>query len=148
MKIRSGFDWGHVSWPIVKGCDELCNNTVTFTLPFVGWLTFYSTKKKYSDGLWTTSGANGTILHVYSYPPSEDFMVSAEFDVESFEAVDKYLGDDHPKVWTDREVRDQDALYFRFGWDGTFNEERLDEDVAFALLERPCGGRIYNCMGG
>ena len=58
MKVR--WFWEGLSRPYMRACDELCNTTFTFAIPFIGGVTFYRQTRKFSDGYWYTVGASDT----------------------------------------------------------------------------------------
>lgn len=133
LRTAAGWDWGHPSWPYARGCDDLCNTVLSFSVPFVGWFSITLVERDFSEGWWYTSGAcySGDVatLGVTTYSGDED-LITADILVSRAEA-DAALGgaDGHPRIWSDSEVLGS-VLDTFWMWDPSADDfVRVDEDT-------------------
>ena len=127
MKIKAKWNFSP-DRPYRRSCDELCNNVITLALPFVGYIEFFSEKKKYSDGLWYTSSSNGKCITVATENSVGDYIL-ANIPASGEEIEEAFGNDtDHPKIWSDEEVL-LNAKTFEI-WDDTWGYIIIGKDDA------------------
>ena len=131
MKVN--WFWAGLSRPYLRSCDELCNTTFTFAIPFIGGVTFYRQTRKFSDGYWYTVGASDT---GFSAVTDADDDTSVWARLEFPHANEVLLALDHPPVWADEQVKKL-ANHYEILTEG--NETAVTADTAFATLKRARG---------